>query len=102
MPPKPSPNPIAGSPRRAAARGHDAGQRRHPADEVRALSGDVDQLLRLESLEARSTADHDRKVALVEKLAAGFCQLRQHYRGPSAAPCRAPLYVSADGMRAGW
>lgn len=102
MPPKPSPNAIAGSPRRAAASCPSAGQRRNPADEARTLSDDLDQLLRLESLQARSVADHECKVELVEKLAAGFCRLREHYRGPSTRPCRAPLYRSADGRKAAW
>ena len=102
MPPKPSQSMIAGLPRRAAALSREAGQRRNPVDSLRGLSDDVDQLLRLESLEARSVAEHERKVALVEKIAAGFCELRQHYRGPTTERCRAPLFVSADGTQAGW
>ncbi|MGI4730917.1 MAG: hypothetical protein ACRYFW_04110 [Janthinobacterium lividum] len=102
MPPKPSQSDIAGLPRRAAARGHDAGQRRHPdpADEARALSDDVDQLLRTESIETRSAEAVERKIALVERIASRACGLRQHYRGPSSKPCRGPIFVSADGTKA--
>lgn len=102
MPHAPSQSSIAGASRRAPARGPDAGRGRTPADEVRSLSDDLDQLLRLESLEARSAAEVERKIALVEKLAAGFCGLRQHYRGRAERPCRPPAFVSPDGRKAGW
>lgn len=86
---------------RGAARAPDAG-RRHPADLARLLGDDVDQLQRLESLQARSASEHDRKVALVERIAATACELRAHYRGPSSTPCRAPRWCSADGTQAVW
>ncbi len=106
MPPKPSQSDIAGLPRRAAARGHDAGQRRHPAptaaDRLRELSDEVDEAMRLESLGPRGAAEHDRLVAMIETIAALGCALKEHYRGPSSRPCRLPAYVSADGTRCGW
>lgn len=102
MPRTPSQSIIAGAPRRAPARGRDAGQGRNPADRVRELSDKTDELQRLQSGQSRGTDDYEREVDLVEEIAAGWCELKAHYRGPSSAPCRAPLFVSADGKKAGW
>lgn len=102
MSPRSPQSPIAGLPRRAAVRGHDAGQRRTPVEQLRDLSDDVDQLLRLESVDSRNAVEVERKIALVEKIAAAGCALRQHYRGPSSQPCRPPIKLSVDGLRGWW
>lgn len=100
MPSSPSPA-LTGAPRRAAVRGLD-GQRRNPADVARDMSDELDEFMRLESVGPRSTADHERLVALAEAIAARGCALRAHYRGPSTQPCRAPLSRSVDGTKAAW
>lgn len=67
---------------------------------LRWLSDEVDQLQQLESLEARSTRDHDHKIALAEAILAKAEELRATYRGGVSA--RAPAWVSADGTSAAW
>ncbi len=102
MPPKPPQIQIAGTARRAAARAPVAGQRRNPADEVCRLSDMADQLLRLYSVSNGTTADRDREIDMVEEIAAGWCALKAHHRGPSSTPCRKPLWMSPDGKKAMW
>lgn len=67
---------------------------------LRRLSDQVDELQRLEGLEARSARDHDRKIDLAETIAAMTTELVATYRGPAAT--RAPLWRSADGTKAAW
>ncbi|WP_288338580.1 hypothetical protein [uncultured Sphingomonas sp.] len=89
---------TAGADRRAAAASPGA-QRRHPADDLEAARDRLEALIR----QVRDGARSQRHVDELEEEAQAISRaILASFRGPDARPTAAPLYLSADGLRAGW
>ncbi|HEX8419456.1 MAG TPA: hypothetical protein VF638_05525 [Sphingomonas sp.] len=89
---------TAGAPARAAA-ARTGEQRRTPADDLDLAIRDGENLAR----DFRRGARTVREVEALEERAHAIAQaIVAPFRGPAARPSAVPLYISPDGLRAGW
>ncbi len=88
---------TAGAAARAAAAPQGA-QRRHPADDLDLAIRDAEDLAR-DFRRGGSVRDFER---LEERAHAIAQAIVAPFRGPGARPVAAPIYLSPDGLSAGW